>query len=62
MNRLGLALLIICLLDLTGTALGIHLGYLGEANPMLQYIFSLSGTCLGSFCPNFFCGRSDFGS
>ena len=48
-NRLGLALLIICLLDLTGTALGIHFFDLWEANPMLRYFFAkwgLSGLIL----------------
>ncbi|MDP3052313.1 MAG: DUF5658 family protein [bacterium] len=49
MNRLGLVFLIICLLDLTGTALGIHFGYLGEANPILNYFlidWGLSGFIL----------------
>ena len=49
MNRLGLTLLIICLLDLIRTALGIHFGYLEELNPMLNYFlvhWGLSGFIL----------------
>ncbi len=49
MNRLGLTLLIICLLDLIGTALGIHFFGLWEANPTLRYFFvkwNLSGLIL----------------
>ncbi len=43
MSRFGVILLSVCLLDLTGTALGIHFGYFEEANPMLNYFLERWG-------------------
>jgi hypothetical protein len=48
-DGLGLTLLIICLSDLSWTALGVHFGWLNEGNPMLNYFLSnwdLSGFIL----------------
>ena len=43
MSRFGAVLLSICFLDLIGTVLGIHFGYLKEANPMLNYFLERWG-------------------
>ena len=38
MSKLGIVLLVICILDLSGTVAGIHSGYfVGEVNPILDY-------------------------
>jgi hypothetical protein len=43
MSRLGMVLAGICLFDLAGTMLGIHFGYVREANPTLHYYFEYWG-------------------
>jgi len=43
MSNEGVVLAGICLSDLAGTMLGIHFGYMKEANPTLHYYFEQWG-------------------